>query len=172
METVAALIESSGLAHLVAGNSWGWPIAEMFHFLGMAVLFGTIGMIDLRILGIGKGVPVGELERLVPWGLAGFAVVLFTGLCFVAGEQPSPLYFMQSNLAFRLKMVFIFLAGLNALAFYVFGIAKQVDALPPDASAGIAAKTVAVLSLVLWTLVITMGRYIMYDATLLDFLGM
>jgi hypothetical protein len=172
METIAAFIVSVGLGPFVQGSTWAWPICEIFHFLGMSLLFGTIGLLDLRILGIGKGIPIAQLEKLVPWGIVGFLVILTTGFIFVSGETPSPLAFMQSNLSFKVKMVFIMLAGLNAIAFYVFGVARQVDSLGPNADAGIGAKVIAGVSLVLWLGVICFGRLIMYDATLLMALGL
>jgi len=172
METLAAIIVSTGVGKYVIAHDWVWPTAEIIHFLGMSLLFGTIGLLDLRILGVAKGLPIGQLERLVPWGILGFALVLFTGFLFVSGEQPSPLDFLQGNFSFRVKMTFILLAGLNALVFYVFGVSRKVDQLAPDADAGVGAKVIAAVSLVLWVGVICLGRLIMYDATLLMALGM
>lgn len=172
METLNAFIQSTGVGSFVLSSEWIWPIAEMFHFIGMSLLFGTIGILDLRILGMGKGIPIAQLERLIRWGLAGFAIALASGLMFIAAESPSPLAFIQSNLSFQIKMGLIVLAGINALAFYVFGIARQVSQLAASADAGAGAKVVAGLSLALWVGVICFGRLIMYDATLLDALGL
>jgi len=171
METLAAIIASTGVGKFVTAHDWAWPTAEIIHFFGMSLLFGTIGLLDLRILGVAKGLPIGQLERLVPWGILGFLLVFMTGFMFVSGE-PSTLEFLRGNFSFRVKMVFIFLAGINALIFYVFGVSREVDQLGPDADASVGAKVIAGTSLVLWVGVICLGRLIMYDATLLMALGM
>lgn len=172
METLANLIASTHLGDWVMSSAWIWPIAEIIHFFGITLLLGTIGILDLRILGVAKGVPIGALEKLVPLGILGFLLVLMTGVCFVSAETPTPAAFVQSNLAFRLKVYGIVLAGLNALAFYVFGFARKMDRLPAHADAPLGGKVIAAVSLVLWVGVIGLGRLIMYDATLLDFLGL
>ena len=51
---------------------WAWPICEMIHFMGMALLIGSVGLLDFRILGLGKGLPIARLEKLVPLGIIGF----------------------------------------------------------------------------------------------------
>ena len=69
-------------------------------------------------------------------------------------------------------MMLILIAGMNVLAFYVFGIARAADATPPDGDAPMSAKFVAALSLLLWFGVILFGRFIMYNDTLLYALGL
>ena len=67
-------------------SKWGWPFAETMHFLGLSLLVGTIGMFDLRLLGMGKRVPIRALHRLVRWGVAGYVIALLTGIMFLATE--------------------------------------------------------------------------------------
>jgi hypothetical protein len=68
METLAAILDIGWLAAFVNKHDWVWPICEMRHFIGMALLIGTVGWLDIRILGFGKGVPIAGLEKLVPSG--------------------------------------------------------------------------------------------------------
>jgi hypothetical protein len=171
MNTLADLLTSPTIADFVIDHSWVWPLGEIFHFVGMALLIGTVGFLDVRILGVAKGVPIASLTRLIPIGIVGFAMNVTSGLVFVIGNPFGPLDYL-SNLAFQLKMLFILLAGLNLIAFYVTGLARAADAVGTGGSASVAAKTIAATSLVLWFGVIFFGRLIMYNDTLLYALGM
>ena len=62
---------------------WGWPIAEVIHFFGLCLLFATVGMFDLRMMGLARGVSMKELHRLVPVGVAGYLLCAATGFCFI-----------------------------------------------------------------------------------------
>src|SRR5690606_39731951 len=103
---------------------WIWPICEIFRFAGMALLTGTIGFVDIRILGFGKGLPIGALERLLPIGVAGFVVNTVTGLVFVAGNPVGGAMAYLENLAFQLKMLVVLLGGLNHALLYLTGRAR------------------------------------------------
>jgi hypothetical protein len=166
------LLLSTGVNDYVATHDWVWPVCEILHFFGMALIIGTIGLVDLRILGIGKGIPIKSLEKFVPLGVIGFVVNLTTGLTFVGGNPVGGPQEYLTNLAFLLKMLLILIAGVNLLAFYAFGIARAANAVAPDGTAPVSAKVVAGVSLFAWIGVIIMGRYIMYNDTLLYFLGL
>ena len=172
MEALSDLLAATNLIAVVNDNDWVWPVAEMVHFLGMALLIGTVGLVDLRILGVGKGLPIAKLEKLIPWGIAGFAMNAITGFMFVAGNPVGgPIEYLM-NLSLQLKMLLVLIAGINLLAFYVTGIARDLEAVGPSGDAALGAKIVASVSLVAWFGVIFFGRLIMYNDTLLYALGM
>jgi hypothetical protein len=171
MEAISTWMASLGLAYYVNKWEWVWPLCEILHFVGMSLLIGTIGAMDLRILGLGKSIPIAALERFVPLGLAAFAINAITGFIFVAGNVSGPPLDYLSNLSFQLKMIFIAAAGMNALAFYVFGVARGAAATTPGGNARPLAKVVAALSIFIWLGVICFGRLIMYNDTLLLALG-
>ena len=50
---------------------WAWSLCETFHFVGLCLLVGIVGMFDLRVLGMAKGLPLAALQRLLPWGVFG-----------------------------------------------------------------------------------------------------
>jgi hypothetical protein len=161
------------IATFINAHGWSWPVLEMFHFIGMAMLIGTIGIVDLRILGVGKGVPLAVLERLIPYGVAGFVINAVTGFFFIMGDpfQGPAVYFTQ-NVAFQVKMVLVLLAGINVIAFYFTGLSRELSDMGAEASAPRPAKIIAAASLALWFGVIYFGRMIMYDDNLLYALGL
>jgi len=172
VETITHLMLMTGLDNFVATHDWVWPVCEILHFFGMALLLGSVGLVDIRMLGIAKGVPIKSLERFVPLGVIGILINVTTGFIFVAGNPVGGPQEYLTNLAFLIKMTLIAIAGLNVLAFYVFGIARAADATAPDGDAPTSAKVVAAVSLLLWFSVILFGRFIMYNDTLLYALGL
>ena len=172
MEALSDLLAATNLVAFVNDNDWVWPACEMTHFLGMALLIGTVGLVDLRILGVAKGLPIAQLEKLVPWGVAGFVMNVTTGFMFVAGNPiGGPIEYLL-NLSFQIKMSLVLIGGLNLIAFYVTGIARSLEAVGPSGEAARGAKIVAIVSLVSWFGVILFGRLIMYNETLLYALGL
>jgi len=73
-------------------SKWGWPMAESIHFLGLSMLVGCIGMFDLRLLGIGKRIPIAALHKLIPLGLTGFAINITSGSLFLLTEPDQYIY--------------------------------------------------------------------------------
>ena len=172
MQSLAAFLDGLGLVPFVNDFSWVWPICEILHFIGMSVLLGTIGLLDARILGLARAIPIAALERLLPFGVAAFAVNLVTGFIFVAGNPAGGSYAYLTNLSFRIKMVLVLIAGINVLYFYLSGVARAAHSVGGNGDAALAAKIVAALSVTLWVGVIIFGRLIMYDDTLLYALGL
>jgi len=138
----------------------------------MFAIIGTVGLVDVRMLGVGKGIPIASLERFVPIGVVGLALNVVTGFIFVAGNPVGGPQEYLTNLAFLIKMSLIALAGVNLLAFYAFGIARAANATAPDGTAPLSAKLVGAVSLLLWFGVIYFGRFIMYNDTLLNAWGL
>lgn len=172
MQSLANALASLNIDVLVNAGDWVWPICEIFHFIGMALLVGTVGVLDARILGFGRGIPVASLERLVPLGIAGFVMNAVTGFVFVAGNPVGGPIVYLDNLAFQIKMILILIAGINLIAWYITGIAASANETPPDGDVLPKAKVIASVSLVMWLGVIVFGRLIMYNDTLLYALGM
>ena len=109
---IADFLTVPSMAAFVSAHGAVWPIAETVHFVGMALLFGAIAVLDLRMLGYSKIIPVDAAHRLVPVGIAGFVLCLLSGLVFVTGHPyGAQAYFI--NHAFLAKMAALGLAGLN-----------------------------------------------------------
>jgi hypothetical protein len=172
MEALSDFLLTLPLGDFVATHDWVWPFCETLHFVGMCVLLGTVGVVDLRVLGVAKGIPIQLLEKFIPLGVAAFLVNLVTGFIFIAGNPVGGPMEYLTNLSLQLKMLLVLIAGVNLLLFYVTGIHKSLDALPADGDASGGAKAVAAVSLGAWIMVIVMGRFIMYNDTLLYALGL
>ena len=123
--------------HFISANSWAWPLSETFHFFGIILLIGGVGLFDLRILGMARGLPSAAARRLLPWGVFGFLLCVTTGLMFVTGMRANvsthPYDVIRTDPWLQLKLVFIGLAGVNLLVFYVTGMSRAVQ-IPPRRS--------------------------------------
>ena len=150
-------IESTWLSQMMVNNQWAFPACEALHFMGLCLLMGAVIVMDLRLLGFAQGLSIRAVHQLVPWAWVGFSINLITGLCFIFA-QPG---FYYPNTAFRIKLVLILLAGLNALWFHL-SINRQLDNWPEHGEVPAQAKTIAAASLALWVGVICFGRFIMY----------
>ena len=146
--------------------SWAWPLNEIMHFIGIILLIGTVGMYDLRLLGVAKEIPVAALGRLLPWGVFGFICVTISGLLFTTGVyaniQIPPGTVLVNDGYLQLKLIFYFAAGFNLIAFYKTGVAAAVDNVGPGEDASSAAKKFALASLVCWIGVMYFGRILVW----------
>jgi hypothetical protein len=88
---------------------WLWPTCEIIHYLGLSLLLGTVGVFDLRVLGMAKNIPPRTIHRLVPWGIGGYFLNVVTGILFFSGLPDQYFY----NNAGRLKALLMAVAGLN-----------------------------------------------------------
>ena len=139
-------------------NKWWWAFMMDLHFLGLVLLIGSVGALDLRIMGFARQLPLEPLHRVVPWALAGFGINVVTGLLAFIGMPE----FYTLDYAFWVKLLAILLLGVNAAAFYLTGIFGGVKDLGPGEDAPLSAKLVAASSLILWFAVIILGRYIQF----------
>jgi hypothetical protein len=138
---------------IVRDSAWLFSFGETLHFIGLCVLLGTLLFVDLRLLGFLKSIPVKSVLAVLPWGIFGFVLNAATGWLFFTSNPT--LYW--GNSAFRIKMLLIMLAGINALIFTVVEH-RQVALLGPGEDTPAFTKTTAALSLILWFGVLLIGR--------------
>lgn len=131
-------------------SSWGYPVLEIVHILGIAMLLGNLVLLELRVFGLGKNLPVADLARL-SLGLAalGFSLAALSGV-LMFGTRPAELL---SNRAFTLKMVLLFTAACNAGLFHARQSLEKLD---------FTARALMVVSTLIWVAVVTCGRWIAY----------
>ena len=113
LDVLAKWLVTTRLSAFVTGRPWVWPASETLHFIGLCLLVGAVGLMDLRMLGVARRIPFAPLFRLVPWGVLGFLINLVTGITFFVGN---PFQYIH-NIAFGYKLVFMALAGVNVLVF-------------------------------------------------------
>ena len=153
-----AYVEPSppAFTNLIVASKWWWAFMMNLHFIGLVLVVGTIGMLHLRVLGFAKRLPIAPLNKLVPWGLAGFGINVVTGLLAFIGMSA----YYTFNIAFVLKMGVILIAVASLALFYVTSAFRDCEAVGPGGDAPLHAKVIAGASLVLWFAVIVLGRYI------------
>ena len=138
-------------------GSWEWPVAESIHFIGLSMLIGTVGIFDLRLIGIGRQIPLITLHRLIPFGIAGYVMNMLTGACFLTAAPDQYIY----NPSFQLKILCMSIAGLNVLFFYTTQF-RKITMLGAGEHAPLPARVVGGVSLVCWLGVIAFGRLLTF----------
>ena len=140
-------IEGLWLAQAMKHSTWLYPTVETMHIWGVGMLFGSVVIMDLRVLGFGNRLSLSDLSRLgVLVALIGFGLAVLTGsLMFIT--QASELI---SSRLFILKMCLIFLLLANAMVLRMRTVTNGIS------------KLQALLSLVGWASVIGMGRWLAY----------
>lgn len=114
MDWLAAL-EGTGVAAAVRTSPWLYPAVEVVHLAGIALLVGGAALFDLRLLGLGRALPIGALAaHLLRWSRRALALVLPSGALLFSAHAVE----LSRNPAFRLKLVLLAGAGLNALLFH------------------------------------------------------
>jgi len=136
---------------------YGYPIVESIHVWALCLFVGLAVVLDLRLTGLSfTNVPVSQIaRRILPWTTFGFIVMVISGiLLFYAIPVRS-----YQNIFFRVKLLLLVLAGINAWVFHPRGIQPwDRDPVPPRS-----ARFAGWASLVLWMTIIFCGRMIAYN---------
>ena len=156
---LAKAVENSEISTGMRESAYWFPGLILVHALGLLVAAGTVMFWDLRLLGIGlRRSPVSQVgHSLLPWTWGGFTVMFLSGSLLVAMEAGR----LYSNLFFRMKVLFLLLAGLNALIFHLT-VFRGVSAWDIGRSAPLRARIAGSLSLLLWLSILACGRAIGY----------
>jgi hypothetical protein len=145
----------------VRESLWIYPAFEIVHLFGIVLLVGAIAMTDLRLIGMSRRLPVTlTSQHLLPWVWTGFVMTVISGVALFSGFATD--YFV--NTAFRIKLILIGLAGVNAALFHFrvySGVATWNENLPSP----FAARAFAVISMILWFSTIAAGRLIAYTGS-------
>lgn len=149
-------LQSTAVGVFVAETLWAYPLFETMHTLGMALLIGSLGLINLRILGYKPQLSILGTLDLLPLAWLGFTINLVSGVALFTSDA---VYFWESY-TFRIKLILILLAGINAfiLSRSVFHDAR----LGREIRLTSGTKWVARSSLLFWVSAIVAGRLIAY----------
>lgn len=160
MDALMDWMVSTPINALVIGYQWSWPALETLHFLALCLLMGSLLVMDLRLIGFQRIIPLPAVHALMPLALGSFAVNLLTGVGFLFGDP----YTYFANYAFWVKMGLIVLAGVNFLVYFTQVEPKLLRLGPNDETPGLA-KAVGALSLLFWFGVLSYGRLLPYLGT-------
>jgi hypothetical protein len=147
-------LQNSSLAIFVAETLWAYPLLETLHTVGMALLLGTLGLINLRVLGYKRVLPLIATSDLLPIAWLGFTINAISGLLLFTSDAVN--FFMSYT--FRLKITLILLAGINAaiMSRRIYASDGAQVAEKPGT------KALAVSSLVFWVVAVICGRIYAY----------
>lgn len=158
LESMAAALQASGLSEALRASVWLYPLVNTGHVVGIALLFGAIVPLDLRLIGAFRSVPLEPLAAaLVPTAVAGLLLALATGALLFATR---PLDYVVEPL-FGVKLALLAAAVLNALWLRLDPHWRHLGAafgMPPRRRW----RLHGALSVLLWLGVITAGRLIGY----------
>jgi hypothetical protein len=159
-ETLWTELAATNLSVFLREATWAYPVLEIAHIIGLALVVGSIFAFDLRLLGVNTSLPMTILGRhLLPWVWIGFCLnAVSGGLLFIS----NPVEF-AANPALTAKLGLIALAGINALYFQL-RLAPAMEAWNCGTPAPAEARISALFSIVLWLAVIVAGRLMAYVA--------
>jgi uncharacterized membrane protein len=162
IDSALAALEATRLAASIRESLYFFPFLESLHVVGLTMVFGTIAVLDLRMLGVASiRRPVVRVALDVEkWAWMAFALTAATGsLMFITNAG---VYYY--NIFFRLKMAMLVLAGLN-VALFELTARRSLQQWNNDTKAPAAGRAVATISLLLWIAIIFMGRWIGFTTT-------
>lgn len=152
----AESLEASPFGAWARGSSYAYPVANLVHLTGLVMLVGGIGFLDLRLAGFFRRIPVQPLwSVLTPFGVTGLILMVPSGLVMFAADAGA----LIVSETYQRKLILIVLALINAGAYRIAWRRRVPDW---DATAPVAARSLAITSLMLWLTVAALGRLIAY----------
>ena len=150
---VCRWIQNSSLLVGMRSSPWLFPIVATIHLFGLAIIGGSVLVVDLRLLGLGlRRQPVSQIARdAEPWLLRGLLVSILTGVL---------LFMCFATKYYYLTFFWIKMASLLLVLLFTFSVRRRVTMSDETRSGPLWAKLVAVVSLSLWTSVAIGGRLI------------
>jgi hypothetical protein len=152
-------LQNTWLSGILRDTKWLFPAIELFHLLGIVTLLATLLALDLRLMDLWlRRWPVSLLMKsLLPWTWKAFLVMVCTGSGLFASDPARFFY----NTSFRIKMILIALAGLNALVFQMT-IFRSLNEWDKNTKTPLGAKMAGFFSIILWFGVAAAGRWIAF----------
>lgn len=152
-------VEATALGVWVRESLWGFPILVAIHIITLVFSAGIVVWLDLRLLGFSMtGVPVSRVyRRLMPFAFVGFAVMMLSGATLVTGFATSA----YKNPYFRVKLIALALAGINALVYHTT-VERRISFWDRSPVPPTPARMAGIISILAWTTVILAGRMMSY----------
>lgn len=150
-------IEATPVATAVRESTWMFPTFETLHVLSIALVVGTIMIVDFRLINVAsRGRPVSELMReVLPWTWGAFvSAFIWGGLLFCSAATK-----YAHNPQFLFKMMLLLVAGVNMAIFHL-GSYRKVELWDRDSMTPVGARIAGSLSLLIWVSVVALGRWV------------
>jgi uncharacterized membrane protein len=162
MSAFLTWLENVWLSAFIRESALAFPVVETVHVIALALVVGSIAIVDLRLLGLAStDRTVSQLCReVLPWTWGAFVLAVITGVLMFASHAND--YF--ANIAFQVKILLLLAAGANMLAFQLFtyrGVARW----DRDAKLPLPARIAGAVSLTCWIGVVFFGRWIGFTMT-------
>lgn len=150
-------LKETGFATAIRENGSLFPWLESIHVLGVTVLIGCIGLLELRLIGVASlNRPVTRvLKDVLPITWGAFAVAVISGFFLFASNAPT----YAANAFFLGKVVLLAGAGLNAFGFHAF-VERSIGKWDSAARTPIPARISGIFSLVMWLGIVVCGRWV------------
>jgi len=157
--SICQAIQDSAVGTSIRESVWVFPGIETVHVLALALSVGTIILLDFRLIGAGmRHTPVSQIiNGLKRWYLAGFVLMFASGALLFWSEAAK----CYKSGPFRFKLLFLLLAGINALIFEL-RYKPTMDEWDRRKETPAGAKVVGWCSLMFWVGVIALGRWTAY----------
>jgi hypothetical protein len=157
MASALHTVEATGFARFMREALYAYPFAEAVHIAGLALLFGSIVLVDLRLLGVGRRVPLKPLVSFaVPWSITGFVIAALAGLSMFTAHAEE----FITQPVFLTKMGLILAGGVNAVLLHNGPLREA--AWEPSGEVPAQVRAAAIGSLAIWLGVIVCGRLLAY----------
>ena len=158
-EALVAWLKATSVSKAMSLSPLLWPLCETLHFIGLALLIGGAGLIDLRLMGFLKSVPVAAVMQVRKWAALGILINVTTGVLFFVGAPDQYI----NNPAWYGKLLFLLVAMINVAVFETTQ-GRRMLTLAAGADTPRSFKVAGAVSMGSWFLVLYFGR-------MLPFLG-
>lgn len=154
---IAEWLENTAVGEVIRTSDFLFPLLESLHVLGVALVFGTILIVDARLMGWGsRGQPAAAvLKQSVRWTWIGFMTALVTGGLLFLSDATTYVF----NAPFQIKMSLLLLAGINMIIFEAV-LVRSIAQWDREVGIPWRIRLSGALSLTFWTSIVAFGRFI------------
>ena len=160
MHDLLAWLEGSALGHAMRGAGvWSYGLVNLTHILGVSALFGSLLLLDLRLLGLWRRVPLSSIATpAIPVARAGFVIAAASGVCLIVTNATE----YADNPFLLIKFPAIALGLLNVALLEAVPGWRARHERPPTSAESRRLAIAGGASLLCWSVALASGRMIGY----------
>ena len=159
MDSILEMIQQTSFADGLRTSTWIYPITLTLHSVGLALLVGVLVVIDLRIIGLVRSLPLLPLKRLMLLVWIAFVVNATTGVMLFTTDAMK--FYYSTAFRFKLSSIAVGIVLAMLMTSSVLKVADKFDR--AEAAIPVSAKLLAGLSILMWLSAIAFGRYMAYE---------